>query len=117
MKWQVKATLTALMLAIVPAAAGAGPLFDPWLERFQVGAAGVAAGLDDGYPVGLLVPARIDTAWTRAAARCLDPRQTPVPGADLTRRWLAARDPATAEERLRLMSQSVRAYGGSSRRC
>ncbi len=114
MKWQVKATLTALTLAIVPAAAGAGPLFDPWLEKFQVGAAGVAAGLDDGYPVGLLEPARIDTAWTRAAARCLDPRQTPVPGADLTRRWLAARDPATAEERLRAMSQAVRAYADTT---
>jgi hypothetical protein len=114
LKWQVKATLTALTLAIVPAAAGAGPLFDPWLERFQVGAAGVAAGLDDGYPVGLLEPARIDTAWTRAAARCLDPRQTPVPGADLTRRWLAARDPATAEERLRAMSQAVRAYADTT---
>jgi hypothetical protein len=74
-----------------PAAARSGPLYDPWLERFQVGAAGVAAGLDDGYPSGLLEVARPDTAWTRAALRLLDATQSAPPEATLTHSWLEAR--------------------------
>lgn len=80
-----------LDLGLGPATARSGPLYDPWLERFQVGAAGVAAGLDDGYPAGLLEAARPDTAWTRAALRLLDGARPAPPGATLTRNWFQAR--------------------------
>lgn len=85
--------LAALALGIGPTAVRSGPLYDPWLESFQVGAASDGrVPLDDGYPAGLLEPARPDSAWVRGALRCLDPDRPAPPGADLTRRWLAARD-------------------------
>ncbi len=84
--------LAFLDLGLGPAAARSGPLYDPWLERFQVGAAGVAAGLDDGYPAGLLEAARPDTAWTRAALQVLDVTQPAPPQATLTRHWVTARN-------------------------
>ncbi len=93
----------ALALAAVPVRAA--PLFDPWLERFQVGAVTSTAPLrlEDGYPAGLLAPARPDTAWARAALRCLADEPTPAAGTDLARRWLAARggDPRASLEAAR----------------
>lgn len=107
--------LLALVCPFAPTPAGAGPLFDPWLERFQVGSAGVAAGLEDGYPAGLLAPARVDTAWARAALRCLDPEAAPAPGADLTRRWLAAREVNSAAERTAALHAAVAAFADTTR--
>ena len=83
------------LLLLAVSRAGAGPLYDPWLEDFQVGGA-PATPTDDGYPSGLLEPAVPDTAWVRAALRCLDPQLPAPPGADLTQRWLAARAPEGA---------------------
>jgi soluble lytic murein transglycosylase-like protein len=90
-------TLVLLALSLWPAAARSGPIYDPWLERFQVGAATPAAGLDDGYPSGLLETARPDTAWTRAALRLLDTERPAPPDAALTHRWLGARSGPAAE--------------------
>lgn len=108
------AAIAALSLVLLAGSrAGAGPLFDPWLERFQVGGAQVAP-TDDGYPVGLLEPARLDSAWTRAALRCLDPAQ-PVPaGADLLRRWLFARDAAAADATLRGLHRAATVFADTT---
>lgn len=85
--------MAAVLVLLGVTTSSAGPLFDPWLERFQVGAVTSTAPLklEDGYPAGLLAPARPDTAWVRGALRCLEERPAPVDGCDLARRWLAAR--------------------------
>ncbi|MBM4130607.1 hypothetical protein FJ250_06210, partial [bacterium] len=102
--------LTVLSLLLLAAArAGAGPLYDPWLEDFQVGGA-AATPTDDGYPAGLLAPATPDTAWVRAALRCLDPRLPAPPGADLARRWLAARAPGGEVPALERLHAAVAAF-------
>jgi len=102
-----------LALGLVPAAARSGPLYDPWLERFQVGGAGVSAGLMDGYPAGLLEPARPDTAWTRAALRLLDGARPAPTGIDLTSRWLTARTDAPSEV-MSAARRAVAAYADTS---
>ena len=52
----------------------AGPLYDPFLERFQVGTYNdpKTIVLKDGYPAGLLDPVEVDTIWMAAAHRVLD---------------------------------------------
>lgn len=105
------AAALALSAAWLPAAAA--PLHDPWLERFQVGGT-VAAQVDDGYPAGLLEPARPDSAWTRAALRCLDPRLPAAPGADLLRRWLGAREGAGAGPALARFHAAATAFGDTA---
>lgn len=112
-RWRWRA-LAALVSACAAGPATAGPLFDPWLERFQVGAAPVADGLDDGYPVGLLAPARVDTTWARGARRCLDPEREAPAGAGLTRLWLAARDSTRAPAALRALSEAVAVFADTS---
>ncbi|MBU8869836.1 MAG: lytic transglycosylase domain-containing protein [Gemmatimonadales bacterium] len=51
----------------------AGPLFDPFLERFQVGTYSDPdrITLASGYPMGLLEPIKVDRNWTRAAHQVL----------------------------------------------
>ena len=53
--------------------AGASPLFDPFLERFQVGAFSdpEEITLAAGFPMGLLEPIRVERNWTRAAHEVL----------------------------------------------
>ena len=104
--------LVALAVGFGPVAARSGPLYDPWLESFQVGATSDVTGpLDDGFPAGLLEPARPDTAWVRGALRCLDPDRPAAPGTDLTRRWLAARDGAGAGAKLKDAWRAAAAFG------
>ncbi|MCB1184969.1 hypothetical protein KDM41_16195, partial [bacterium] len=78
--------------------ASAGPLHDPWLERFQVGTwlDPDTIPLAAGVPAGLLEPARIDTAWVEAVRLVLADEN---PGArDLTsRRLLSHLAPAGAD--------------------
>jgi len=52
----------------------AGPLYDPFLERFQVGTYNdpEAIVLKAGFPADLLEPAEIDPIWMAAAHRVLD---------------------------------------------
>ncbi len=54
----------------------AGPLYDPFLERFQVGTYNdpVKIILKDGFPAGLLEPVEVDPIWMAAAHRVLDSR-------------------------------------------
>jgi len=68
----------------------AGPLHDPFVEKFQVGTWRKPAdvSLAGGFPAGLLEPARLDTAWTRATARILS-GSAPGATADLTHRFLS----------------------------
>jgi soluble lytic murein transglycosylase len=108
------AAIAALSLVLVAGSrAGAGPLFDPWLEQFQVGGAQVAP-TDDGYPPGLLEPARPDSAWTRAALRCLDPAQPAPTGADLLRRWQHARDAVGGDATLRGLHRAAAAFADTA---
>lgn len=65
---------TAACFALLPLAAVAGgPHFDPFAERFAVGAWNDPAdlALEDGWPAGLHTPAAADTAWFAAADRIL----------------------------------------------
>lgn len=102
--------MTALWALLLAAAgAGAGPLYDPWLENFQVGGAPTSP-TDDGYPTGLLEPAVPDTAWVQAALRCLDPQRPVPPGADLLRRWLVARAPDAVDAALGRLHAATRAF-------
>lgn len=76
-----------LAAVALPTAALAGPLFDPFLERFQVGtyADALEVALDRGFPADLLEPIQVDSVWVGAAVRVLeDPRATGAPW--LTRR-------------------------------
>lgn len=114
MSFRRAAAIAALSAGLLPAAhAGAGPLYDPWLERFQVGGLAVEP-TDDGYPRGLLEAAATDTAWTRAALRCLDPSLPAVPGADLARRWLAAREGDRADARLGALHRAALAFADTT---
>ena len=62
--------------------AWSGPLFDPFLERFQVGTYHDPADIElaRGFPSDLLDPALVDTVWISAARRVLSAR-----GADAER--------------------------------
>jgi hypothetical protein len=62
-------------LLLLAGVAWAGPLYDPFLERFQVGTLNDPADIliDGGYPADLLEPVRLDTVWTRAARRVCAP--------------------------------------------
>ena len=94
-----------LLLATVVAA---GPLHDPWLERFQVGAWGDPDAVDvvAGFPAGLLEPARLDTVWTTAAAAVLG--TTGPEAADLvSRRFLSHLHPAGADSTWRRRALSA----------
>lgn len=59
--------LVAVLLAA--GAAGAAPLYDPFVESFLVGAHAdpTQLRLEDGRPADLLVPARTDSVWLDAA--------------------------------------------------
>ncbi len=63
-------------LSLLAGTAWSGPLFDPFLERFQVGTYHNPADieLEHGFPADLLEPARLDTVWTAAAHRVLSAR-------------------------------------------
>ena len=65
--------LPLLGVCILSGVALAGPVHDPFVEKFQVGTwtRPEAIALAGGYPEGLLEPARLDTAWTRAASAVL----------------------------------------------
>jgi len=60
-------------LVLVHGTVIAGPLFDPFLERFQVGTYGDPEQivLTEGFPADLLVPAALDEAWVAAAREVL----------------------------------------------
>jgi hypothetical protein len=60
-------------LSLLAGVAWSGPLYDPFLERFQVGALSDPADIvmGDGYPDELLEPVLLDTVWTMAARRVL----------------------------------------------
>ncbi len=107
--------LAACCLALVATRTFAAPLFDPWLERFQVGAVTSTAPLrlEDGYPAGLLAPARPDTAWVRAALRCLDGGDATPTGTGLARRWLAARA-GKPDEALQAARRAVQAFADTN---
>ncbi len=66
-------SLLLIGLSLLAGRAWAGPLFDPFLERFQVGTYNNPREIDlvDGFPADLLEPVLVDTAWTRAARRVL----------------------------------------------
>lgn len=63
-------------LSLLAGTAWSGPIFDPFLERFQVGTYHDPANipLDLGFPKDLLDPARVDTVWVSAAHRVLESR-------------------------------------------
>lgn len=105
-----------MVLAVIAAAtpAVAGPLFDPWLERFQVGAAGVSAGLEDGYPAGLLEPALPDSAWVRGALLSLTAEDGARAADGLLRAWLDARDPAGADAVAAALREAIIAFGDTA---
>jgi len=60
-------------LTLLAGTAWSGPLFDPFLERFQVGTYHNPADirLEHGFPTDLLEPVNLDSAWTAAAHRVL----------------------------------------------
>jgi len=62
-------SLAGAWLILSSACALASPLFDPFLEKFQVGSWSdpSAVVLDGGFPAGLLTPAVRDTTWVRLA--------------------------------------------------
>jgi hypothetical protein len=63
-------------LSLLAGTACSGPLFDPFLERFQVGTYHNPSDieLEHGFPVDLMETARLDTAWTAAAHKVLSAR-------------------------------------------
>ncbi len=85
-------------------AAVAGPLHDPFIEKFQVGtwAQPAEVSLAGGYPAGLLEPAVLDSNWTEAARLVLDAGGAAaqenlthtflgqLPAADATPDWLVS---------------------------
>jgi hypothetical protein len=108
-------TLAAVLLLLGVTTASGGPLFDAWLERFQVGAVTNTAPLklEDGYPAGLLAPVRPDTAWVRGALRCLDAGTATPAGTDLARRWLAARS-NKPDEALQAARRAVQVFADTT---
>ncbi|MBU2502758.1 transglycosylase SLT domain-containing protein [bacterium] len=58
-----------LAVACLAGSARGGPVFDPFLERFQVGYSGDPDGenLIRGFPADLLEPVLLDTLWIRTA--------------------------------------------------
>ncbi len=90
-----------LLLLIIAAAAdvAAGPLYDPFVEKFQVGTWSKPGdvSLTEGYPAGLLEPARLDTTWTRAAMEVLSGRKSASTG-NLTHRFLSRLHPDGQDE-------------------
>jgi soluble lytic murein transglycosylase len=79
-------------LSLLVGTAWSGPLYDPFLERFQVGTYHDPAEivLDGGFPSDLLDPVLIDTVWTAAARRVLSSQGTDA-DSFLTRRLLDQR--------------------------
>jgi Transglycosylase SLT domain len=92
--------------------ASAGALFDPFLERFQVGAYSDPSEIvmASGYPMGLLEPVQVDRDWIRAARQVLRTDGPLEESASLTHRmlvhlmdgraainWLGDRELAVAE--------------------
>ena len=78
-----------LILFCTSSEAQAGPLYDPFVERFDVGALSDPQGIElaAGLPSGLLEPARLDPNWWRAARAVTDTSQ-PVGAVGLARRLL-----------------------------
>ena len=62
-----------ILLGLLAVPALGSPLFDPFMESFQVGAYLDTAELDmvGVWPAGLLTPVKVDTAWTAQAVRLL----------------------------------------------
>ncbi|MEN8005420.1 MAG: lytic transglycosylase domain-containing protein [Candidatus Krumholzibacteriota bacterium] len=84
----------------------AGPLYDPFLERFQVGTYNdpETISLKDGYPADILDPAEVDPVWMAAARRVLDSRDAGS-GSYLCRRMISvATGPAGETEWLDRMA-------------
>ncbi len=69
-------------LSLASGSAWSGSLYDPFLERYQVGAYKDPAAIDlkFGFPADLLEPVIVDTVWTRAAAEVLTAWNTPGSG-------------------------------------
>ena len=77
-------------LSLLTGTAWSGPLFDPFLERFQVGTYHDPDDieLEGGFPSDLLDPALVDTVWISAARRVLSARGDDA-DCFITRRLLA----------------------------
>ena len=60
--------------------ATAGPLHDPFIEKFQVGTWNnpEAVDLAGGYPAGLLEPAQLDSTWSKAVRTVLESGSQPA---------------------------------------
>ncbi len=69
----IRRTLILLTVVAATGVAHAGPLHDPFVESFLVGAYDDPAtiAIDDGLPAGLLEPARPDSLWLATAAAVL----------------------------------------------
>ncbi len=87
-----------LTFVVTVSAVVAGPLFDPFVEKFQVGTWSDPAKVDlaHGYPAGLLEPARLDTAWTEAATAVFGGDRSALSG-HLTHKFLHHLWPAGAD--------------------
>jgi len=84
----------------------AGPLYDPFLEDFQVGAFSDTAGISlvDGLPADLLQPILLDEAWLAGAESVLASEQK---NHTVTLVRLMADDEAAANKSLREMQQAL----------
>ncbi len=82
--------LTVLLMILVSALALAGPLYDPFLEQFQVGRFGDPGQvtMEGLWPVGLMEPALLDESWQQGAEKLL--HADFPPGTVLTLRFLDA---------------------------
>lgn len=107
------AALAALLLA---ATAEAGPLYDPFLEKFQVGAYGDPDEVTvvEGYPADLFAPIRVDTTWAQRAEAILS---APEPSGAASRRLLSGlATPAEAEQQRQRALVAVRSLLDEGRR-
>lgn len=96
-------------------AALAGPLYDPFLEKFQVGAYAdpKTVTVRDGFPADLFEPIRVDTVWARKAEAML---AAPAPSGAVTRRLLAGLPGSTGEKQRQRALVAVRALLDAGRR-
>ncbi|MFO7652978.1 MAG: lytic transglycosylase domain-containing protein [Candidatus Krumholzibacteriia bacterium] len=100
-----------LVLLGTPPTAAAGPVHDPFLERFRAGLYRDPSDLDlqDGWPRDLLEPSRVDAVWLDVARACLGEHELPREDRLLTWRLLlpavgsAARAESWRAERLALL--------------